>query len=110
MCARQKIRTNHLQAVSPGFVRPQHQTRRFQGVLDHGQLALIEFEIENLPGLRLPPGEMAFNFSFKPSLGNSLALCNQVAQSDPFPSLLATLTNSVALLQPTSRTCCLESA
>src|SRR5712692_3607014 len=42
----------------------------------------------------------------KPSFGSSLALCNQVAQSNLSPSFLATLTNSVALLQPISRSCC----
>ena len=43
-----------------------------------------------------------------PSFGSSLTLCNQVAQSNFSPSRLATLTNSVALLQPTSRSRCLE--
>jgi hypothetical protein len=66
--ARQEIGADHLQAISSRFVSAKHQRNRFQGLLDHGQLALVNLEIENLPGLRFFAGQMSFDLSFKPLL------------------------------------------
>jgi hypothetical protein len=31
----EKIRTDHLQTISPGLIGSEHQTSRFEGLLDH---------------------------------------------------------------------------
>ena len=66
MSAREKIRADHLQAVAPRLVRSEHQADGFKGLLDHSQLALVNLEIKNLPGLRFFAGEMVFDLSLKP--------------------------------------------
>src|ERR1700676_123533 len=52
------------------------------------------------------PVRCLWTSSLNPSLGISFALCNQVALSKASPSRRATLTSSIALLHPTSRSCC----
>ena len=47
VCARQEIRTDHLQTVAAGFVSSQHQGRRVDRLLDHRNLALVDLEIDN---------------------------------------------------------------
>src|ERR1700733_2423211 len=65
MRACQKTRANHFQAVSPGFATPQHESRRLEGMLQHGRLTFVEFEVNDLPRLRFPARKMAFYFSLK---------------------------------------------
>ena len=82
--SRQKIRADHLQAIASRFVAPEHQSRCFERLLDHRQLALVGLEIEDLPRLRFLARSGASTTSrLNSSLGSSLALCNQVAQSNP---------------------------
>src|SRR5580692_2712290 len=65
MRACQKIRANHFQAVSPGFVTPQHESRRLEGMLQHGQLTFVEFEVNDLPRLRFLACQVALYFSLE---------------------------------------------
>src|SRR5438270_10678543 len=48
MRARQKIGTDHLQAIASRFVRAKHQRRRFDCLFDDWNLALVELEINNV--------------------------------------------------------------
>ena len=50
--ARQKIGANHFQRISSRFVAAEHQRGDFKRALDHGQLALVQLEIDDLPGFR----------------------------------------------------------
>src|SRR2546426_1056087 len=51
ICSRQEVRADHFQAVAARAVASQHQSRRLQCLLDDRDLALVELEIDNLPGL-----------------------------------------------------------
>ena len=61
----QKIRADHLQAVTARLVSSKHQAGSLNGLLHHGQLALIKLEIDNLSGLRFFAREMPFDLSLK---------------------------------------------
>ena len=63
--SRQKIRTDHLQAIAPRFVAPQHQRRCLERLLDYRQLALVRLEIENLPRFRFFPGQVLSDLPFE---------------------------------------------
>ena len=65
----QEIGTNHLQAIAAGLARAEHQCRRFKRSLNHRQLALIEFEINDFPRLRFLASQMLLNLSFESFLG-----------------------------------------
>jgi hypothetical protein len=56
----QKIRTDHLQAVSTGAISSQRERRRFDRLVDHWDLALIQLEVDNFPRL----GFLARQFPF----------------------------------------------
>src|SRR5690348_18011859 len=56
--SRKKVSTDHLQTVAAGAVASQHQSCRFQGLLDHWDLALVQLEIDDLPGLGLSSGQL----------------------------------------------------
>src|SRR5712675_580455 len=81
----EKIRTDHLQAVTARFIGPQHQTGSFKGFLDHGQLALINLEVDNFPRLRFFAGQMPFDLSFKPLLGQFLGFVQPGCTIELFP-------------------------
>jgi len=67
--SRQKIRTDHLQAVASRLVAPEHQTRCFKRLLDDRQLALVGLEIEDLPRLSFLPGHVLRDFPSELLLG-----------------------------------------
>jgi hypothetical protein len=46
--ARQEIRANHLQRIASRFVATEHRRSDFKRPLDHGQLALVQLEIDDL--------------------------------------------------------------
>ena len=53
----QKICANHLQAIAAGLIAAKHQSRRLECLLDDRNLALVQLEIDDLPGLALPTGD-----------------------------------------------------
>jgi len=61
----QEIRANHLQRIASGFVGPEHESRDFKRTLDHGQLALVQLKIDDLPRLRFLAGQVAIHFPSK---------------------------------------------
>ena len=64
----EKIRADHLEAVTARLIGPEHQPSNFKGPLDHGQLALVKLEIDNLPGLSFFARQMPLHLDFKPLL------------------------------------------
>ncbi len=54
--AAEEIGTDHLQAIAAGFVGTQHEGGCLYGLLHHRQLALVELEVDDLPGLGLLAG------------------------------------------------------
>jgi hypothetical protein len=65
----QKIRADHLRAVAPRLVTPQHQIRCFKRLLDYRQLALVGLERKNLPRLSSLPGQVFRDLSVEFFLG-----------------------------------------
>src|SRR5437773_399152 len=61
--SRQEIRTDHLQTVAAGFIGSEHQSRCLQRLLDDRDLALVKFEIHDLPGLGFFPGQLLLHLS-----------------------------------------------
>ena len=59
----EEIGTDHLQAIAPRFVSPQHQRGCLYGLLHHRQLALVELELDDLPGLGLLAGQVAVDLA-----------------------------------------------
>ena len=57
--------TDHLEAIAAGLVRPQHQSRCFDRLLDHWNLGLIQLEVDNFPRFRFPPRQFPFHFSLE---------------------------------------------
>jgi hypothetical protein len=57
---------DHLQAVTARLVRSEHKSGSFDSLLDHGQLALKELEIDNLPRLSFFAGEMLLTSPLRP--------------------------------------------
>jgi hypothetical protein len=57
-----EIGADHFETVAAGFARAEHQCRRFKRSLNHRQLALVEFEINDFPRLRLLARQMPLNF------------------------------------------------
>src|SRR5882672_985856 len=55
-----------------------------KGLLDYGQLALINLEVDNFPGLRFFAGQMPFDLSFKPLLGQFLGFVQPGCTIEPF--------------------------
>ncbi len=70
VCPSQKICTNHLQAVAPGLVRPEHQGRDLDRLLDHRELALINLEIDQLRRLAVLAGQLFLHFPLQLRLGH----------------------------------------
>ena len=54
--SRQEVCADHLQSVATGLVAAQHQSRRFDRLLNNGHLTFVELEINNFPGPGLLPG------------------------------------------------------
>jgi hypothetical protein len=54
----QQVSTNHSPAAS-GLIAAQHQSRRFDRLLNEGQLALVQLEVHNLPWFHFPPGSLS---------------------------------------------------
>ena len=48
MRSRQEIRADHLQTIAAGFVCAEHQSRRSDCLLNNGDLALVELEVDDL--------------------------------------------------------------
>src|SRR5438876_6532273 len=65
VCPRQEIRTDHLQTVPPRLIRAEHQGRCVDGLLNHWNLALVDLEIDNFPGLLLFPAQFLLHLPFK---------------------------------------------
>jgi hypothetical protein len=74
ICTGKKIRTDHLQAISPGFITPQHEASRFDGFLDDGQLTLVKLEINNLPGLGFFTRKVPFDLALEAFLRHLFGL------------------------------------
>ena len=55
----QEVRTDHFQTVASGSIASQHQSRGFDSFLDNRHLALIKFEVDNLPRLCYFSGEFS---------------------------------------------------
>ena len=53
--SRQEVRANHLQTVSSRLIRTQHQSCCLDCLFDDRNLALVQFEVDNLPRFRFPP-------------------------------------------------------
>src|ERR1700746_3015693 len=60
ICAGEKIRTDHFQAVAARLVCSEHQPHGFKGPLNDKQLAFVHFEIEEFPRLALFAGQVSF--------------------------------------------------
>jgi len=51
-------------AIAAGFVASQHQSSRFQDLLNHRQLTLVNLEIDDLPRFRFLSREMMLHLTF----------------------------------------------
>ena len=69
--SRQKIRTDHFQAVASRLVTPKHQTGCFKRLLDDRQLALVGLEIKDVPGSNSFPVRYLETSRLNSSLGSS---------------------------------------
>ena len=75
---RQKVSANHLKAGAAGFVCFQHQACSFQRLLNDGDLASVDLEIDDFVRFRVPPPS-----AFFPPLARTLSsaltalLCTQ---------------------------------
>src|SRR5438045_6869067 len=63
VCSCQKIGANHLQAIPSRAVAAQHQSSGFERTVDDRNLALVEFESYDLPGLPVFSRQFPFHFS-----------------------------------------------
>ncbi len=72
--ATQEVGADHLQAIAPRFVSPQHQRGCLYGLLHHRQLALVELEVDELPGLGLLAGEVAVDLALELLFGEFAGL------------------------------------
>src|SRR5215469_2696034 len=54
---RPEIGADHLQAVSARAIRSQHQSSRFQRLLNYWDLTPVEVEIDDLPGFGFLAGQ-----------------------------------------------------
>jgi len=54
-----KVRADHFQTVASGSIAAQHQSCGFDRFLNDRHLALIKFEVDNLPRLRYCSGEFS---------------------------------------------------
>ena len=54
----QKIGTDHLQAIAPGFVAAEHESSGLDGLFNDRDLTFVEFEINDLAGFRVLAGEV----------------------------------------------------
>jgi hypothetical protein len=61
----QEIRADHLQAITTGFIAPKHESRGLERLLDDRDLALVQLEVDDLPGLRLAAGQFLFDLPFE---------------------------------------------
>jgi hypothetical protein len=48
MSSRKEIRANHFQTVPARFVRPQHERRGLDGLLNDWDLAFVDLEVDDL--------------------------------------------------------------
>ena len=101
--AREKIGTDHLEAIASRFISSEHQACCFEGLLDHRKLALVQLEIGDLLRLGLFPCQLSFNRTFESFFRHPLRLVQPGCTIELVPIPPATSTSSVALLQPT---CC----
>src|SRR5579864_9503709 len=70
--SRQEVRADHLQAIPAPFVATEHQRGRLNCLLDHWDLALVEFEVDDLPRFGVLPGQLLFDLSLKFFFGQNL--------------------------------------
>ena len=59
--SREKIRTDHLQAIASRLVCAKHQAGSFDGPLNHRQLTLVKLEVDDLPRLRFLPRQVSLD-------------------------------------------------
>lgn len=69
----EEIGADHLQAIAPLFARSEHQRGGLKRLLEDHKLALVDFEIEDLPRLRLFASEVLFDLVLEYFFGQSLA-------------------------------------
>ena len=67
---RQKVRTDHFQTVASGSVTSQHQGCRFDRSFNNWRLALVQFEVDNLPRFGFPPRQFPLNLLLELLLGH----------------------------------------
>src|SRR5579864_7278163 len=69
----QKIRANHLETVAARFIAAEHQSRGLDRLLDDWELALVEFEVDNLPRFGVLSRQLlldlSLEFFFRQNLG-----------------------------------------
>src|SRR5271165_615950 len=68
--AGEKVRTDHLQAVAPRLVRPEHQSRGLDRLFDDRDLTLIDLEIDQLRRLAVLARQFPFHFPLELRLGH----------------------------------------
>ena len=94
---RQEGRADHFQTVAAGSVATQHQTRSFDRPLNDRQLALVQFDVDNLPWFRFPPRQFLLDLLLKLLLGQFPCPVQPgctIKESKCCPSLLASLASS----------------
>jgi hypothetical protein len=85
----QEVRTDHFQTVASGSVASKHQSCRLNRPLDDWHLALVQFELDNLPRFVSRSVSSLSTSCLISSFGITRALCNQVELSKCCLSLLA---------------------
>src|SRR6266851_943594 len=81
----EKIRADHLQAVTARLIGPEHQPSNFKGPLDHGQLALIKLEVDNLPRFGFFARKMPLDLSLELFPGECLGFVHPGCTSELGP-------------------------
>ncbi|MDX6712948.1 MAG: hypothetical protein QOH96_3964 [Blastocatellia bacterium] len=61
----QKISANHLEAITTGFIRSEHQCSSLESLLHYRELAFKQLEIDDFPWFRFFAGEIALHLGFK---------------------------------------------
>src|SRR5579864_415426 len=68
----QEIGADHLQTIPPRFVAAEHQSRGLDRLLNDWDLALVEFEVDNLPRFGVLSGQLLFDLSLEFLFGQHL--------------------------------------
>src|SRR5579864_6528455 len=68
----QKIRADHFQTISSRFIAAEHQSRGLDRLLDDWELALVEFEVDDLPRFGVLSGQLLFDLSLEFFFGQNL--------------------------------------